>query len=569
MKGKTVGDFKRWVESKVTGSPTNRDLLIAKQNLAYSTNPDVREKAKAIIASADSGNLPSFWKSGTVPPLGNQSDTAVPPVDKQKDIELTRPTPEQTDGKIVVPLALKDRHDSIGMLAGENLDTIKNEVEAMKVSQLPDTEKQIGLADKLKGIFSSLVGDKGIFTSRDLAKFAITAAGGMLFGGSTKGSLRYAGLQTLKDADEREKYDQQNSLLDTKNKQQLKLEGLKEQSKIAQAKIAEIAKQNGETHRAQLSHLNTLQTDYYKGYEDAAGTPYQAQADSFIAKQLADINARADKMSPSQLLAAHSGMYQMANQIIRTGGKASTKGTTQFYLQGEDTPRNGQEARDGNMIYTNDKGERVVAGPNDWIAGHIYDSSKKSFMDTANARLRDTLTTNFQKAGIKDSDKLAHTRSSAASERMWYAMRNMKLNPSDRAQVADTVTNWLSQPDNIKKMQDNGWSQGTIDNLVYGHALLSLDNVANKYYTVATRNGKGEMPDVESLSAYSKRIMDVSKQEKISFHAAADKKQKEWGTLPPEDRAKYTTLGANNQNKMSGLMYWASLGFPEPKKQSK
>jgi hypothetical protein len=49
----------------------------------------------------------------------------------------------------------------------------------------------------------SIFGDKGIFNSAELARFAIVAAGGMLTGGSVKGSLKYAGIDTLKQSDAR------------------------------------------------------------------------------------------------------------------------------------------------------------------------------------------------------------------------------------------------------------------------------------------------------------------------------------------------------------------------------
>jgi hypothetical protein len=50
---------------------------------------------------------------------------------------------------------------------------------------------------------SVLFGDKGLFNSRELARFALVAAGGMISGGSTGGSLRYASKDVLQAADRR------------------------------------------------------------------------------------------------------------------------------------------------------------------------------------------------------------------------------------------------------------------------------------------------------------------------------------------------------------------------------
>jgi len=51
--------------------------------------------------------------------------------------------------------------------------------------------------------FSRIFGDKGIFNERELLKFGILAAGGLLTGGSIGGSIRYAGLAAIKSAEER------------------------------------------------------------------------------------------------------------------------------------------------------------------------------------------------------------------------------------------------------------------------------------------------------------------------------------------------------------------------------
>jgi hypothetical protein len=55
------------------------------------------------------------------------------------------------------------------------------------------------LAERLADIW----GPTGLFREQDLARFALVAAGGMLFGGSTKGSLRYAARDSLQQADQR------------------------------------------------------------------------------------------------------------------------------------------------------------------------------------------------------------------------------------------------------------------------------------------------------------------------------------------------------------------------------
>jgi hypothetical protein len=55
----------------------------------------------------------------------------------------------------------------------------------------------------LESFISNIYGKEGLFNERDLARFAVVAAGGLLTGGSTGGSLRFAGKDVLLNADKR------------------------------------------------------------------------------------------------------------------------------------------------------------------------------------------------------------------------------------------------------------------------------------------------------------------------------------------------------------------------------
>ena len=78
----------------------------------------------------------------------------------------------------------------------ENLDRL-----VADVSQKPGTEE-----DKkgwLANAISSVFGPSGLFNDKELMRFALVSAGGMLTGGSTGGSLRYAAKDVLQAADKR------------------------------------------------------------------------------------------------------------------------------------------------------------------------------------------------------------------------------------------------------------------------------------------------------------------------------------------------------------------------------
>lgn len=74
--------------------------------------------------------------------------------------------------------------------------------------QFPDQQDTPERRSFLEGALSELWGPTGLFDKRDLARFAVLAAGGLLTGGSVAGSFRYAGLDTLKNSDIRRAQEQ-------------------------------------------------------------------------------------------------------------------------------------------------------------------------------------------------------------------------------------------------------------------------------------------------------------------------------------------------------------------------
>jgi hypothetical protein len=65
-------------------------------------------------------------------------------------------------------------------------------------------EAEFSFVEWVKGAFQDMFqGDNPLFTQRELARFALTFAGGLLTGGSVQGSLRWSGLDVLKQIDGR------------------------------------------------------------------------------------------------------------------------------------------------------------------------------------------------------------------------------------------------------------------------------------------------------------------------------------------------------------------------------
>jgi hypothetical protein len=70
-----------------------------------------------------------------------------------------------------------------------------------QADSIADPVEKKGFLEEMLG---SLFGKGGLITPRDAMRLAMVTAGGMITGGSTNGSLKYAGLDLLKQIDERE-----------------------------------------------------------------------------------------------------------------------------------------------------------------------------------------------------------------------------------------------------------------------------------------------------------------------------------------------------------------------------
>jgi hypothetical protein len=93
----------------------------------------------------------------------------------------------------------EEANKAIATASQERAEILQQFVDtAPTVSANPEEQKS-WLAKKIESVFS----DTGLFSDSELMRFAIVAAGGMLTGGSTGGSLRYAGLDALKAGDAR------------------------------------------------------------------------------------------------------------------------------------------------------------------------------------------------------------------------------------------------------------------------------------------------------------------------------------------------------------------------------
>lgn len=171
-------------------------------NRAATGTPEEQAIAKAEIERlARARGTPVLQTRNAIPPVPPpppSSPVSIPPPKKEptytpndqlpgesRKLGLTPPTP--TDG-------INARLNNPESTEAKAMYNLQKDVASGKVP--PDQ-------GTLANILSSIWGPSGLFREEDLGRFALVAAGGLLFGGSTRGSLQYAARDSLAFGDKR------------------------------------------------------------------------------------------------------------------------------------------------------------------------------------------------------------------------------------------------------------------------------------------------------------------------------------------------------------------------------
>jgi hypothetical protein len=214
------GDFRETLDQ--SSRKGNADLII-KQNPVYAkfkTNQDYIDWAEGHLKRSVG--------------IGRDSSTITPtPInpDKSQPAAVEVGTPTEFQGQPPIPVFEtssvsmldsnpKAANDAIATVAKQESTNLDKLITAIKASNATPEVKQQEAATLIEKIY----GDKGIFNQGDLIRFAITAAGGMLTGGSAAGSLRYASRDALMQSDARNREriaaERQQKTIDAQNARQ-------------------------------------------------------------------------------------------------------------------------------------------------------------------------------------------------------------------------------------------------------------------------------------------------------------------------------------------------------------
>jgi hypothetical protein len=188
-------------ENPLPGLEKERSRLLARRAELLTQTPTVPHPlANSQVRAVDQQTMNDI--SQVVPPPREE----IPAVEASDTAESTEGTLERPDPSEVKNL-VKMTTESDDMAA--RWDATEAQVAAMKREGKDEKSIKDYLVGAVQGIYG---GENSLFNDRDLLKFAILTAGGLLTGGSVAGSVRYAGNAIFKDVDQREAWANQEKI---------------------------------------------------------------------------------------------------------------------------------------------------------------------------------------------------------------------------------------------------------------------------------------------------------------------------------------------------------------------
>jgi hypothetical protein len=394
--------------------------------------------------------------------------------------------------------------------------------DSQKFPQGGDTEERRNFLEQ--GL-AEIYGPTGMFDKKDLIRFAVLTAGGLLTGGSTAGSIRYAGLDTLKHSDARR------------------------QAEAVEARAQATAQ--AAMQKELRSDLRRMDAEAIKALDKKA-PDVQAQAVQWMnqAKKL-EQEGRYDQ---SRELYRRANMYLTASPDLDKDGKSSEdslKGHKQGTWRG--TPAMFAMSKDGTRAMVMRQGSQSweQVDPNDFETYEDQQKNMDNLVKSTHAQLQPHLKRVFGKEKSAGADADIQAKDLAYK---FAALKNelgRHVSPAEFGRMAEMTISNISMSD-VK------------DGLVSGEALrknfmLNSVMMLRPGDIDLVRDAKGKQ-DPRSNAAFVKDLEDlIAKNRKdnpgYGVQQASDEIIGQWKTLPKETKDRFNNA-ADGRAGMTGFLRW-------------
>lgn len=387
-----------------------------------------------------------------------------------------------------------------------NEDVIAAEAARIRSSNAEPEKQQSMMALFLSNLF----GDKGIFNKKDLARFAVMAAGGLVTGGSVNGSLRYAAKDTLANADKR---------------------------------AAQEYASNERKATAQESELRSEKTKF-ESINSQVSIPSDAKKE--IEKMLT--------FKPNATTAEKTEVYRQANILLGQHAARAAAATSNTMTRHEGFNPRGEQVpylvdRQGKQYIFNSEGAPVPS-PQRLISIEDHSKLKAQTIRDISPRVEKLIREN-------NKGEKGYTDSAMKSDADTYASyfhnitRDMNIDPSKIGSLVESTLR------SVDLKSGNKLSEAALEKAVYGNAIMQLrETVKDKYYSAYNKDGK-TTPSAEALVTYGNAVTNLAKEKKVSIDEAAILLEKKWDDylkgLNSEERKQRSSVKVEGYSPM---MQW-------------
>jgi hypothetical protein len=448
------------------------------------------------------------------------------------------------------------------------------------------------LSKMFQQIYSS-DGEGSMFKQSDLVRFSILAAGGLLTGGSLRGSIRYAAGDALKNSDGRATAKAAAESANIKY-QRDKMDVLRteirdeerENNKAIRSENANVRK----TALAAKIAVDKSRLDFSeKQVETVRNQVFtqQGQIDSYLSKDVSPENRSIiNKLiadMPSDFNDAQKADYQrqVLNRVASmvehdgadgSGGKAGTKPGTPARINGETT----RVIFRGNKAYRINEhtGGETPLGPNDrYMPEGQYQAERNAVITTGKVAFKKQL------GEIRPNDDRNETDAENMAHQiavMWNGLGMPDANEWQR--ISDTALKGIPAAD-LGKMSSAALERNIMGNMLIDRAPTTKD----VYYRLpdgGETTFQGRAVFAGSIQQEMRQVNDeLTKRGEMPLNVGnmADIAQRKWDSLPKQGQyyadavRKATRVGRDKSSPyygMSAMMIWVKDGMPgKPKKE--
>jgi hypothetical protein len=241
-------------------------------------------------------------------------------------LDRVEPVKRSPVAEVTVEVPDTEEERAARIEATMNEPNIRNHLQVIQqkdAEMFPDGQDTPERKSFLESAISELWGPTGLFDKKDLARFAVIAAGGLLTGGSVGGSFRYAGLDTLKASDMRRAQEAAERKAEETAKAQMQKELRADLRRMDADSIKALDKKSPEIQAQAIDWMNQAKALELQGKYESSRELYRRA--NMLLTASPDVDDKNSPNSASKYTNHESGFWRGKDAVLAytDGGKTA------------------------------------------------------------------------------------------------------------------------------------------------------------------------------------------------------------------------------------------------------